>query len=83
MRGGGAWHTDIEFEPLAVHASLLLVHAAPTRRGPAGTWVAPAEVPLRPTRVLSRCRFAPPSARPLQHQIHQEIPFGTDNATEP
>jgi alpha-ketoglutarate-dependent taurine dioxygenase len=39
---GGPWHTDIEYEPLPIYVSMMLVHAVPTaREAPGGTWVAP------------------------------------------
>jgi alpha-ketoglutarate-dependent taurine dioxygenase len=38
---GGPWHTDIEYEPLPIYVSMMLVQAVPTaRRAPGGTWVA-------------------------------------------
>ena len=41
LRGGGSWHTDIEYEPLPIYVSMFLVHAVPTRRdAPGGDWVA-------------------------------------------
>lgn len=39
-RGGGSWHTDIEYEPLPIYVSMFLVHSVPSRRdGPRGNWV--------------------------------------------
>ena len=38
--GGGAWHTDIEYEPLPIYVSMFLAHSMPVLRdAPGGTWV--------------------------------------------
>jgi len=40
VRGGGSWHTDIEYEPLPIYVSMFLAHRMPTARSaPGGTWI--------------------------------------------
>lgn len=42
LKDGGTWHTDIEYEPLAIYVSMFLVHHVPVARdAPGGHWVAP------------------------------------------
>lgn len=37
---GGAWHTDIEYEPLPIYVSMFLAHKSPVSRDASGgTWV--------------------------------------------
>jgi alpha-ketoglutarate-dependent taurine dioxygenase len=37
---GTPWHTDIEYEPVPMHVSMLLTQHTPTKRDPGtGTWV--------------------------------------------
>ncbi|MEM7030638.1 MAG: TauD/TfdA family dioxygenase [Chloroflexota bacterium] len=47
---GGAWHTDIEYEPLPIYVSMFLAHRMPiVRDAPDGNWVqAPADDDPRP-----------------------------------
>lgn len=41
LKDGGTWHTDIEYEPLAIYVSMFLVHHVPeAREAPDGHWVA-------------------------------------------
>ncbi|MAE60859.1 MAG: hypothetical protein CMJ49_05810 [Planctomycetaceae bacterium] len=40
VTAGGAWHTDIEYEPLPIYVSMFLVHRVPVSRdAPGGTWI--------------------------------------------
>lgn len=42
LKDGGSWHTDIEYEPLAIYVSMFLVHHVPVAKdAPNGHWVAP------------------------------------------
>lgn len=42
----GFWHSDIEYEPVPLNASLILVQTMPTRRDPGSqTWVPPKQTP--------------------------------------
>ena len=36
---GGAWHTDIEYEPLPIYVSMFLAHKSPVSRDASGFWV--------------------------------------------
>lgn len=40
IRGGGTWHTDIEYEPLPIYVSMFLAHKMPVSRlAKTGTWI--------------------------------------------